>query len=149
MTSQPLGGAWSPESAAAAIDASGAAGTAAAPATTNPFQNGQRTPLIDPVRHRVEKGETAYSLARLYGVSVTAPNDETGLVDSIIGKPFEYDDIANLLRAYRLGCNADLRAMYGHDATDEMDKQADTLELFAGLIADEWRANATSYAKAS
>jgi len=59
------------------------------------------------------------------------------------------DDIANLLRAYRLGCNADLRAMYGHDATDEMDKQADTLELFAGLIADEWRANATSYAKAS
>ncbi len=32
-----------------------------------------------------------------YGVSVTAPNDETGLVDSIIGKPFEYDDIANLL----------------------------------------------------
>ncbi len=32
-----------------------------------------------------------------YGVSVTAPNDETGLVDSIIGKPFEYDDIATLL----------------------------------------------------
>lgn len=32
-----------------------------------------------------------------YGVSVTAPNEESDLVDSIIGKPFEYDDIANLL----------------------------------------------------
>jgi murein DD-endopeptidase MepM/ murein hydrolase activator NlpD len=79
VTSQPLGGAWSPESASAAIDASGAAGTAAAPATTNPFQNGQRTPLIDPVRHRVEKGETAYSIARLYGVSVTALASWNGL----------------------------------------------------------------------
>ena len=59
------------------------------------------------------------------------------------------DDIATLLRAYRLGENADLRAAYGHDCADEMDRQADTLELFAGLIADEWRANATSYAKAS
>ena len=32
----------------------------------------QAEPLIDPVRHRVEPGETAYSIARLYGVSVTA-----------------------------------------------------------------------------
>ncbi len=27
---------------------------------------------IEPIRHRVERGETAYSIARLYGVSVTA-----------------------------------------------------------------------------
>ncbi len=33
-----------------------------------------------------------------YGVSVAAPNDEPGLVDTIIGKPFEYDDIAELLQ---------------------------------------------------
>lgn len=32
-----------------------------------------------------------------YGVSVMPPNEETGLVDSIIGKPFEYDDISDLL----------------------------------------------------
>lgn len=77
VTTQPLGGAWSPESAAAAIDAGGAA----APASTgaNPFQNGQKSPLIDPVRHRVEKGETAYSIARLYGVSVTALASWNGL----------------------------------------------------------------------
>ncbi|MCB1368826.1 MAG: peptidoglycan DD-metalloendopeptidase family protein [Rhodobacteraceae bacterium] len=30
------------------------------------------TPGVEPVRHRVERGETAYSIARLYDVSVTA-----------------------------------------------------------------------------
>ena len=45
----------------------------------NPFQNGQTEPLIDPVRHRVEAGETAYSIARLYGVSVTALASWNGL----------------------------------------------------------------------
>ncbi len=45
----------------------------------NPFQNGQTDPLIDPVRHRVEPGETAYSVARLYGVSVTALASWNGL----------------------------------------------------------------------
>ena len=81
VTTQPLGGAWSPESAAAAINASptGSTTSMAAPASTNPFQNGQKTPLIDPVRHRVEKGETAYSIARLYGVSVTALASWNGL----------------------------------------------------------------------
>lgn len=54
------------------------AGTAAAPAD-NPFRNGQTEPLIDPVRHRVEPGETAYSIARLYGVSVTALASWNGL----------------------------------------------------------------------
>lgn len=53
-----------------------AAGTATG---ANPFQNGQSEPLIDPVRHRVESGETAYSIARLYGVSVTALASWNGL----------------------------------------------------------------------
>jgi lipoprotein NlpD len=53
------------------------AATAAGP--DNPFQNGQTDPLIDPVRHRVEPGETAYSIARLYGVSVTALASWNGL----------------------------------------------------------------------
>lgn len=69
VTTQPL--AWSPERVGAAIEG--------APAATNPFQNGQTDPLIDPVRHRVEAGETAYSIARLYGVSVTALGSWNGL----------------------------------------------------------------------
>ena len=88
VTGQPLG--WSPERAAQAIDgpASGSASTmpsaarpatSTAPAKANPFQNGQSEPLIDPVRHRVEAGETAYSIARLYGVSVTALASWNGL----------------------------------------------------------------------
>ena len=66
---QPLG--WTPEGASAAIEG-GAPGD-------NPFRNGQTEPLIDPVRHRVEAGETAYSIARLYGVSVTALGSWNGL----------------------------------------------------------------------
>jgi lipoprotein NlpD len=66
---------WSPEAAAAAIDGSG--GTSAP--QTSPFRGGQSQPLIDPIRHRVEAGETAYSIARLYGVSVTALASWNGL----------------------------------------------------------------------
>ena len=66
VTSQPLGGA-------------GSTATAAATPADNPFRNGQSEPLIDPVRHRVEAGETAYSIARLYGVSVTALASWNGL----------------------------------------------------------------------
>jgi murein DD-endopeptidase MepM/ murein hydrolase activator NlpD len=73
-------GGWTPEQAAAAIEAAplGAPATTAAP-PPNPFQGGQTDPLIDPVRHRVEPGETAYSIARLYGVSVTALASWNGL----------------------------------------------------------------------
>lgn len=79
VTSQPLGaGGWSPERASQAIDG-GAAATPGPGASANPFQNGQTEPLIDPVRHRVESGETAYSIARLYGVSVTALASWNGL----------------------------------------------------------------------
>jgi murein DD-endopeptidase MepM/ murein hydrolase activator NlpD len=61
---------WSTESASAAIDS-------AAPTPPPPAASGD--PLIDPVRHRVEAGETAYSIARLYGVSVTALASWNGL----------------------------------------------------------------------
>jgi murein DD-endopeptidase MepM/ murein hydrolase activator NlpD len=72
ISTQPLG---------APGQASTAAGTttAAAAPQANPFQGGQTEPLIDPVRHRVEAGETAYSIARLYGVSVTALASWNGL----------------------------------------------------------------------
>ena len=69
VTTQPIG----------TEPAARAARHAAAPAAENPFQGGQTEPLIDPVRHRVEPGETAYSIARLYGVSVTALASWNGL----------------------------------------------------------------------
>lgn len=70
---------WSAEGVSEAI-ASAPAG--AAPPAQNPFNRGQSEPLIDPVRHRVEQGETAYSIARLYGVSVTALASWNGLNSS-------------------------------------------------------------------
>lgn len=45
----------------------------------NPFRNGQPDKVIDPIRHRVEAGETAFGIARLYGVSVTALASWNGL----------------------------------------------------------------------
>ncbi len=86
-------GNWSPDLAAAAIDgapvttsalgstvpATGGSVANAAPPRDNPFQNGQTEPLIDPIRHRVEAGETVYSIARLYGVSATALASWNGL----------------------------------------------------------------------
>lgn len=49
-----------------------------------PLQGGETDPLIDPVRHRVEAGETAYSIARLYGVSVTALASWNGLGSDLV-----------------------------------------------------------------
>lgn len=79
VTRPPAGGTtgWSTDSVSAAID--GGSPSTAAPPPQNPFQNGQTEPLIDPVRHRVEAGETAYSIARLYGVSVTSLASWNGL----------------------------------------------------------------------
>lgn len=68
-------GGWSPEGVSEAI----ASAPASAQPQKNPFNRGQSEPLIDPVRHRVEQGETAYSIARLYGVSVTALASWNGL----------------------------------------------------------------------
>ena len=72
---------WSPDIAVAALDStpSGTASASAPAATTTPFQQGQTDLIIDPIRHRVEPGETAYSVARLYGVSVTALAEWNGL----------------------------------------------------------------------
>jgi murein DD-endopeptidase MepM/ murein hydrolase activator NlpD len=83
---------WTPEQAAAAIEAApeittsalapqarvtGPTGAAAPPPPAPPPASVD--PLIDPVRHRVEAGETVYSIARLYGVSVTALASWNGL----------------------------------------------------------------------
>ncbi|MBD3765856.1 MAG: LysM peptidoglycan-binding domain-containing protein, partial [Rhodobacterales bacterium] len=60
--------------AAAAIDrAEGSAAPAAAPAAA------PRTSGTEPVRHRVARGETAFSIARTYGVSARALAEWNGL----------------------------------------------------------------------
>ncbi len=61
---------WSPDLAISAIDSA----TGAMTVTTQT----QGTP-DDPLRHRVEPGDTAYSIARLYNVSVTALASWNGL----------------------------------------------------------------------
>ncbi len=68
---------WSPEQAAAAIDAAPVATTPLPPTAAAP--PGRTGPLIDPIRHRVEAGETVYSIARLYGVTATALASWNGL----------------------------------------------------------------------
>ncbi len=55
--------------AAAAIDRAG----------DTPIQTGTLQPGPEPIRHTVEQGETAYSIARLYGVSVTSLASWNGL----------------------------------------------------------------------
>jgi murein DD-endopeptidase MepM/ murein hydrolase activator NlpD len=76
--SRPPAGLGGDAIAAAPLPDSVTAAVGGTPAD-NPFQGGQTDPLIDPVRHRVEPGETAYSIARLYGVSVTALASWNGL----------------------------------------------------------------------
>ena len=113
VSSQPLG--WSPDQASAAIDAApGAApGAAGAGATPNPFQNGQKEPLIDPVRHRVEEGETAYSIARLYGVSVTALASWNGLGPDLALRPNQELLIPIVSDANKISSSADTQPGQG------------------------------------
>ncbi len=57
-----------------------ATGTKPSAPPAGPARPAARTgPRVEPVRHRVERGETAYSIARLYGVSVTALAEWNGL----------------------------------------------------------------------
>ncbi len=56
--------------ASAAIDKAGQGNSAADGGSG--FGAPTDTKAAEPIRHRVERGETAYSIARLYGVSVTA-----------------------------------------------------------------------------
>ncbi len=75
---------WSPDVALSALDQTGPTTTTLPPAgggtaTENPFNNGQTGTVIDPIRHRVQAGETAFSIARLYNVSVTSLASWNGL----------------------------------------------------------------------
>jgi murein DD-endopeptidase MepM/ murein hydrolase activator NlpD len=73
IDSAPLDGGIS----ATPLDSAGSATGAAAGST--PFANGQQGNVVDPIRHRVQPGETAFTIARLYGVSETALASWNGL----------------------------------------------------------------------
>ena len=60
------------ELASGAIDRATAAGTATAPATATPS-------AAVPIRHKVERGETAYSIARYYSIDVRSLAEWNGL----------------------------------------------------------------------
>lgn len=76
MTSAPVGGIDVTTIASSAIDRAeqGSPAIGAAPRTTT-GTIGQ----TEPIRHRVQRGETAYSVARLYNVNVKALADWNGL----------------------------------------------------------------------
>lgn len=75
---------WSPEIAVSALDNATissseiGSGPISGPAD-NPFNNGQSGSVVEPIRHRVRAGETAFSVARLYKVSVTSLAEWNGL----------------------------------------------------------------------
>lgn len=52
-----------------------------------PIQQGTLQPGPEPIRHIVEQGETAYSIARLYGVSITALASWNGLDRNLSVRP--------------------------------------------------------------
>ena len=56
------------------------------------------------------------------------------------------DDIAHLIKAFRLGQNGLVRAAYGIDASYELDDAADSIEAMAESICNELRVEATDCA---
>ncbi len=68
-----------------AIDRAGADGQTAGPADPHSEQ-----PTAEPIRHKVEAGETAYSIARLYNVSVRALAQWNGLGSDLSVRAGQY-----------------------------------------------------------
>lgn len=67
-------------SAIDAADNAGSGGVRTSPlAPAAPARQPKGVSGVEPVRHKVERGETAYSIARLYGVSVRSLADWNGL----------------------------------------------------------------------
>ncbi|MDA7428782.1 LysM peptidoglycan-binding domain-containing M23 family metallopeptidase [Primorskyibacter aestuariivivens] len=76
---EPAGGPIRPEGE---VDITEIAGAAIDNAAATPVETSELPPVqtgAEPVRHKVERGETAYTIARLYGVSVRALADWNGL----------------------------------------------------------------------
>ena len=76
---EPEGGPIRPEGE---MDITEIAGAAIDNAAATPVETSELPPAqtgVEPVRHKVERGETAYTIARLYNVSVRALADWNGL----------------------------------------------------------------------
>lgn len=76
---EPAGGTIQP---AGQVDITEVAGRAIDSAEATPVQTSELPPVqtgTEPVRHKVERGETAFTIARLYNVSVRALADWNGL----------------------------------------------------------------------
>ncbi len=77
--------------ASAAIDRAGTVTTTALPSTTAPAAPAPAAPNgSEPIRHQVQRGETAYSVARLYGVPVSAVADWNGLGPDLAVREGQY-----------------------------------------------------------
>ncbi len=73
-------------------DAIDRAGRDAPASSTAPFQTKPepKDPGTEPIRHKVARGETAYSIARLYGVSVRSLADWNGLGPQLTVREGQY-----------------------------------------------------------
>ncbi|MCT8328569.1 peptidoglycan DD-metalloendopeptidase family protein [Albidovulum sediminis] len=87
VTAAPGGGIDVTAIASSAIDrAQTGGGTAAQPGAPTPAA----APVGEPVRHRVQRGETAYSIARLYNVNVKSLADWNGLSADLAVREGQY-----------------------------------------------------------
>jgi murein DD-endopeptidase MepM/ murein hydrolase activator NlpD len=64
------------------------AGTPITPTTTTPRTT--QAEGIEPIRHKIERGETAYTIARLYNVSVRSLSDWNGLGSDLAVREGQY-----------------------------------------------------------
>ncbi len=73
------------------VDVTTLAGNALDRVGTNPQPNAANTPVATtPKRHQVQQGETAYSIARLYGVSVRALSEWNSLDSALTVRQGQY-----------------------------------------------------------
>lgn len=86
ITSGPIQPASGVDISTIAGDAIDRAGTTAAPAKTGAKQQTG----TEPVRHKVERGETAYSIARIYNISVSSLADWNGLGTELTVREGQY-----------------------------------------------------------
>lgn len=83
-------GASATPTASGTIDVTTLAGTALDRVGTTPGTPVAAAPGAEPVRHQVQRGETAYSIARRYGVSVRSLADWNGLDSALTVREGQY-----------------------------------------------------------
>lgn len=88
LTTGPI---QNPESIDITTLADGAISRAEGQATVTTASGADKVAVgVEPIRHKVERGETAYSIARLYGVSVTSLSEWNGLGPDLLVREGQY-----------------------------------------------------------